>query len=86
MASEELEELLKDVKETPINKNTESQNIRSFFQGLSFGFADEIEAAIQSAVVRVTNLNDEQCDSDNSCYYPGYYVPRTFSFGFRYQY
>ena len=50
MASEELEELLKDVKETPINKNTESQNIRSFFQGLSFGFADEIEAAIQSAV------------------------------------
>jgi len=39
-----------------------------------------------SAVVRVTNLNDEQCDSDNSCYFPGYYVPRTFSFGFRYQY
>ena len=39
-----------------------------------------------SAVVRVTNLNDEQCDSDNACYFPGYYVPRTFSFGVRYQY
>tara|TARA_Y100001938_G_C8080096_1_gene428520 strand:- start:44 stop:1645 length:1602 start_codon:yes stop_codon:yes gene_type:complete len=50
MASEELQSLLKDVEETPVNNNTESQNIRSFFQGLSFGFADEIEAAIQSAV------------------------------------
>tara|TARA_B100001057_G_scaffold478390_1_gene548770 strand:+ start:795 stop:2381 length:1587 start_codon:yes stop_codon:yes gene_type:complete len=50
MASKELEELLKDVKETPIEKTGESQNIRTFAQGLSFGFADEIEAFVRSAV------------------------------------
>ena len=33
MASKELEELLKDVKETPIEKTGESQNIRTFLAG-----------------------------------------------------
>lgn len=50
MASKELEALLKDVKETPIEKTGDSQNIRTFAQGLSFGFADEIEAFVRSAV------------------------------------
>jgi len=49
MASKELEELLKDVKETPIEKTGDSQNIRSFVQGVTFGFGDEIEAAVTSA-------------------------------------
>jgi hypothetical protein len=40
-----------------------------------------------SAVVKVTNLNDNQC-SGNDCYnnYQGYWTPRTFSFGVRYEY
>ena len=50
MASKELEDLLKDVKETPIEQNVESQNIRTFAQGLTFGFADEIEAGVRSAL------------------------------------
>ena len=50
MASKELEDLLKDVKETPVNQNVESQNIRTFAQGLTFGFADEIEAGVRSAL------------------------------------
>ena len=33
MASKELEDLLKDVKETPVEQNVESQNIRTFAQG-----------------------------------------------------
>ena len=53
----------------------------SFSGGVVYDYNENI-----SAVVRVTNLNDEQCSSDNECYFPGYYVPRTFSFGFRYQY
>ena len=50
MASKELEDLLKDVKETPVEQNVESQNIRTFAQGLTFGFADEIEAGVRSAL------------------------------------
>jgi hypothetical protein len=53
----------------------------SFSGGVVYDYNENV-----SAVVRVTNLNDEQCSSDNECYFPGYYVPRTFSFGFRYQY
>ena len=53
----------------------------SFSGGVVYDYNENV-----SAVVRITNLNDEQCSSDNECYFPGYYVPRTFSFGFRYQY
>ena len=38
-----------------------------------------------SGVLRITNLNDEQC-SGEECYFPGPFSPRTFSFGVRYQY
>ncbi len=38
-----------------------------------------------SGVLRITNLNDQQC-SGEECYFPGPFSPRTFSFGVRYQY
>ena len=54
----------------------------SFSGGVVYDYNENL-----SAVVRVTNLNDDQCSGDD-CYnaYKGYVVPRTFSFGIRYQY
>jgi len=48
----QLDDLLGKVELTPTksNQGVESQNIRTFAQGLSFGFADEIEAFVRSAV------------------------------------
>jgi iron complex outermembrane receptor protein len=34
----------------------------------------------------ITNLTDEQCSGWVDCWLPGYRVPRTFKFGFRYQF
>jgi len=49
---QQLDKLLGNVKLTPTSSNqgSDSQNIRTFAQGLSFGFADEIEAFVRSAV------------------------------------
>ena len=52
----------------------------SFSGGVVYDYNENM-----SFVVRVTNLNDQQCSGDE-CYLPGYFVPRTFSFGFRYEY
>ena len=48
----QLDELLGKVELTPTgsNQGSDSQNIRTFAQGLTFGFADEIEAFVRSAV------------------------------------
>jgi hypothetical protein len=48
----ELDALLSGVELTPTgsNQGSDSQNIRTFAQGLTFGFADEIEAFVRSAV------------------------------------
>ena len=48
----ELDALLSGVELTPTgsNRGSDSQNIRTFAQGLTFGFADEIEAFVRSAV------------------------------------
>jgi hypothetical protein len=52
----------------------------SFNGGVVYDYTDNL-----SVVVRATNLNDDQC-SGNDCYLPGFRVPRTFSFGFRFEY
>ena len=52
----------------------------SFSGGVVYDYNENM-----SFVVRVTNLNDQQCSGDE-CYLPGYFVPRTFRFGFRYEY
>ena len=52
----------------------------SFNGGVVYDYTDNL-----SVVVRATNLNDEQCSGDD-CYLPGFRVPRTFSFGFRFEY
>jgi outer membrane receptor protein involved in Fe transport len=54
----------------------------SFSGGVVYDYSENL-----SAVVRVTNLNDNQCSGDD-CYngYQGYWVPRTFSFGVRFEY
>ena len=48
----QLDDLLGKVELTPTSSNqgSDSQNIRTFAQGLTFGFADEIEAFVRSAV------------------------------------
>jgi len=48
----QLDDLLGKVELTPTksNQGAESQNIRTFAQGLTFGFADEIEAGVRSAL------------------------------------
>jgi len=49
---DQLDKLLGNVELTPTksNQGVESQNIRTFAQGLTFGFADEIESFVRSAV------------------------------------
>lgn len=52
----------------------------NFNAGVVYDYSDNL-----SGVVRITNVNDEQC-SGEECYFPGPYTPRTVSFGVRYQY
>ena len=54
----------------------------SFSGGVVYDYNENL-----SAVVRVTNLNDDKCSGDD-CYnnYKGFVTPRTFSFGIRYEY
>ena len=52
----------------------------SFSGGVVYDYSENL-----TAVIRATNLNDEQC-SGNECWFPGYRTPRTFSFGLRYDY
>jgi len=52
----------------------------NFNAGVVYDYSDNL-----SGVVRITNVNDEQC-SGEECYFPGPYNPRTVSFGVRYQY
>ena len=52
----------------------------NFNAGVVYEYSENL-----SGVVRITNVNDEQC-SGEECYFPGPYSPRTVSFGVRYQY
>jgi len=52
----------------------------NFNAGVVYDYSENL-----SGVVRITNVNDEQC-SGEECYFPGPYSPRTVSFGVRYQY